>query len=329
MRRVVRTRAFLAAVLAATVVALGGPAAARDVERGPEIRRIPVRSADGAAFDIVVTDQGRGLPVVFLHGLGASSHIWRRVLPELPPGRRLITIDLKGFGRSDKPIDFRYAIEDHAAAVESVLASLDLRNVTLVGHSFGGAVALLMAVRQTDRAELRGERSRTKWNRLERLVLIDSPAYPQRPTRAVRFLRRPLAAYLGLAIVPPEVLVIGALRSELGLPQGLTADDVAAYAQPFVERGAKHALIETAIGLEPVDFRAVVEGYRRVSLQALLVWCRTDPVVPLAIGQRLSRDLPAARLEIIDGCSHVPSEERPGPLAQILGRFILSAAREP
>jgi pimeloyl-ACP methyl ester carboxylesterase len=72
--------------------------------------------------------------------------MWRRLLPVVARGQRVIAIDLKGFGRSDKPVDRRYRIEEHAALVRAVIAKLGLRDVTLVGYSFGGAVALLLAV---------------------------------------------------------------------------------------------------------------------------------------------------------------------------------------
>lgn len=307
-----RRRVLVAAVSAVVLATSIPPGVTRAESRQPVERRISIGGISGTPFDIAITDQGRGRPVVFLHGLGASSYMWRRILPGMPAGHRLVTIDLKGFGRSDKPIDFRYAIEDHAAAVEAVLAALNLRDVTLVGHSFGGAVALLVATRDADRAR----------PRLDHLVLVDSPAYPQRPTAAVRFLRKPLAAYIGLALLPPEKMVVGALRGDGGLPAGLTRDDIAAYAAPLAERGARHALIETAIGLEPVNFAEVVRSYRRLDIPALLVWCRDDPVVPTAVGKRLSRELPLAELRIIDGCRHVPPEETPGALVRILRRFL-------
>lgn len=86
-------------------------------------------------------------PIVFLHGLGCASSF------EYPPvmaqpalaGRRALLIDLLGAGYSDKPVDFDYSVESHAAYLNEMLRTLDLGAITLLGHSLGGAVAICLA----------------------------------------------------------------------------------------------------------------------------------------------------------------------------------------
>lgn len=88
-----------------------------------------------------------GTPIVMLHGFGASLETWRDIQPLLQDSFSLNLIDLKGSGLSSKPRDGNYSLESHAEIVESFLAWLQLDNVVLVGHSYGGAVALVTCLR--------------------------------------------------------------------------------------------------------------------------------------------------------------------------------------
>ena len=87
--------------------------------------------------------------------------------PELATNHRVIAVDLKGFGQSDKPMDERYSVFDQAELLAQLIEDRNLRDLTLVGHSFGGGVALLLALEADQR--LKG--------RISRLVLLNTLAY--------------------------------------------------------------------------------------------------------------------------------------------------------
>jgi len=137
---------------------------------------------------------------VLLHGYAGSSYTWRYWAPRLTSRGRVLTVDLKGFGDAPKPEDGRYAPGDLADLVVALLRELDLRNVTLIGHSLGGGVALLTALRLHDSGE----------DRLARLVLIGSPAYRQKLPPLV-----PLSKVPGLTA--PLLEMIGAKRAASSL----------------------------------------------------------------------------------------------------------------
>lgn len=94
-------------------------------------------------------DSGTGTAFVFLHGNPGSSHLWRRVMPGVEPGR-LLAPDLIGMGRSGKP-DIPYLFDDHARYLDAWFDALDLDRVVLVGHDWGGALAFDWAARHADR----------------------------------------------------------------------------------------------------------------------------------------------------------------------------------
>src|SRR5436190_18529605 len=107
-------------------------------------------------------DEGRGDPVLLLHGEPTWSFLWRRIIPPLvATGRRAVAPDLIGFGRSDKPTDAGwYSYDRHVESVVRLVEELDLTGLTLVVHDWGGPIGLRVAVEHEAR--------------VERLVILDT-----------------------------------------------------------------------------------------------------------------------------------------------------------
>lgn len=255
---------------------------------------------------LYVEEQGRGAPIVLLHGLGGSGYSWHRQVPELARSHRVITLDLRGFGRSDKPFDTRYSAADQAQLVAAFLATRGLSGVTLVGHSFGGVVSLLVAL---DPAASR---------RIARLVLVSTPALPQAFSPGVAFLRKPVLPYLALMLMPAELPTAFGLFSEKADMSHVGEADVRIYAEPLRDSAGRHALIETARQLRPANAAQIISRYPSIRQPTLVVSCRNDQVVPLSTAQRLSQMLPRARLEVLEGCDHIPSEQRPEAVTALI-----------
>ena len=176
--------------LAAIALALGSCGlSAGDGADGPYARLGPL----DAPVKLYYEEAGKGPPLLLIHGFGASTYTWRHIAPELAQTHRVIAVDLKGFGQSDKPFDSRYSVFDQAELLAELIEEKDLRNLTLVGHSFGGGVALVLALEANQRLE----------GRIARLVLLDSIAYPQQIPVFFRLLDVPLVSPLGVRMVPP------------------------------------------------------------------------------------------------------------------------------
>ena len=95
--------------------------------------------------------RGAGEPVVLIHGFPTSSHLWLDVVAKLPPGRRIVVLDLLGFGRSDRPVDADYTISGHGRRLLEFMDALRIDRACLVGHGTGGAIALWAALIAADR----------------------------------------------------------------------------------------------------------------------------------------------------------------------------------
>ncbi len=311
-RRVGYAAAWLAIMLLAPILAPMGATGAAAGSAGHSTGYfIDLQPDHQPPVKIYVEEMGRGPVILMLHGLGGSSYTWRYVAPRLATTHRVIAIDLRGFGRSDKPFDQSYAPADHAAVVRAAILQLNLTRVTIVGHSYGGMVALMVAM---DR--------RLEPHRIARLVAISAPAYPQRFSPGVQFLHKPVLPYLAFLMLPPEVFTTIALMGEKVGFERFSDQDISIYSDPLSAPGGPHALISTARQIVPPDLHRYIARYGMLAKPTLVLWCREDQVVPLSTGERLAKAIPRARLAIMDGCDHMPAEQRPAAVALEIRKFL-------
>jgi len=210
-------------------------------------------------------------------------------------------MDLKGFGAAPKPRDDRYSPLDQASLLTQWILREDLQGLTLVGHSLGGGVALLAARALKDQAP----------GRIRRLVLLASIAYPQSISPYLRFLGVPILGPLALAVLPTRPVVRAAMRKAYHPSRPVPEALVEAYSDPLRTGPGRRALSRAARGLSARTTEVRGETYREMDLPTLLLWGREDTVVPLWVGEKLEKELPHARLEVLDRCGHMPQEEAP------------------
>ena len=265
-----------------------------------------------APVKLYYREEGTGPPLLLIHGFGASTFTWRRVAPELARTNRVILVDLKGFGQSDKPFDERYSVYDQAELLAQLIVEKDLRDLTLVGHSFGGGIALLLALEANSRLQ----------GRIARLVLLDSIAYPQNIPVFFRMLDMPVVSQLGIRMVPPSVQTRVALKIAYFDDSKITSEEIEAYAAPLKTAAGKHAIIHSARQMVPEDIETLSERYKTIELPTLIMWCDHDRIVPLEVGLKLRRTLPNSTLKLVEDCGHMPQEEQPESTLRLLRDFI-------
>lgn len=311
-------RVFAGAVRCAFVgaLALCGLMGSGDAsENAVTTYKLAVAGPANDPLTLYAEERGHGPTVVLLHGLGGSTYSWRFIAPALARTHRVIAIDLKGFGRSDKVFDTAYSAADQARLIETFLTRRGLRDVTLIGHSFGGQIALLIAL----------DLQRRDPGRIHQLALIDAPALPQPLSPLVAFMQQPVLPYALLTILPPDLITRIALAlspARHPLTRPYTDADASAYAEPYREAAARHAYVQTSRQIVPLGFQHIRAAYARVRQPTLLVWCTDDQIVPLASGRALARMLPHAHLVQLQGCNHAPNDEAPAALSRALLRFL-------
>ena len=254
------------------------------------------------------------LPLILLHGLAASRGTWDDLRSRFPEELyTLYLIDLVGFGRSSKPAAGEFGPLGQAAAILALLVELRLSGVVLIGHSFGGTVALL--------ATLSAQRS--AWRRLIRgVVLIGAPAWPQPLPRFLRYLRSPLLGTIILTLIPTRIVVTRALESVYHDRTLVDERHILRYADCFRGRGTVKALILTVRNLIPDQWNEYCAEYPRLEKPLLLIWGEHDRVVKLWQGERLRDTVPGSRLEIMARCGHNPHEEQPEATWKSIQRFL-------
>ena len=295
----------LAAIMLA---AIAFPLAANDANQLPFARLGP----PDAPVKLYTVERGEGPPVLLIHGFGTNSFTWRHVAPDLARDHKVIAVDLKGFGQSDKPFDGRYSVYDQAELLAQLIEDKDLRDLTLVGHSFGGGVALLLALEANQRLD----------GRITRLVLLDSIAYPQNIPVFFRLLDVPLVSQLGVRMVPPSVQTRVALQIAYFDDSKIDPEEVELYAAPLKTAAGKHAIIHSARQIVPEDIETLSERYKTIEMPTLILWCDHDRIVPLEIGIKLRRTLPNSTLRLVEDCGHMPQEEQPALTLDLIKGFI-------
>jgi pimeloyl-ACP methyl ester carboxylesterase len=265
-----------------------------------------------APVKLFYEEKGEGPPVLLIHGFGASTYTWRHIAPDLARDHRVIAMDMKGFGQSDKPFDESYSVFDQAELLTQLILDLDLRDLTIVGHSFGGGVALVLVLDEAER--LKG--------RITKLVLLDSIAYPQDIPMFFRMLDMPIFSHVGVRMVPPAVQTRIALQIAYLDNSKIEDEVVETYAAPLRTAAGKHAIIHSARQIVPEGIEELSRRYKSIEQPTLILWCDHDRIVPLDVGLKLRRTLPNASLKLVDECGHMPHEEQPEATLGLLRDFL-------
>jgi len=251
-------------------------------------------------LDLHYEERGEGRPLLLLHGFGANTYTWKHLIPRLAERYKTISLDLKGFGLSPKPSDSEYSAEDQADLVTNFIIEKGLTDVILMGHSLGGAVALLTAIK------LKAQGQKLPHS----LILLDPMAYEQPLPLFIKLLRVPIIGRLFMEILPEATQVKLILRVVYHDKNKITKDTIAAYAKPLKEASAKSALIKSAKLIVPPHIKRIVSSYRHIYSPTLIIWGKYDKIVPLGIGVRLAEEMPNAQL-IPFAAGHAPHEEVP------------------
>ncbi len=268
---------------------------------------------------------GEGPPILFIHGFGANTYSWNAFVGPLSKTHRVTCIDLKGFGRSPKPRDEAYSILEQSQLVVDYIRRHNLRDLTLVGHSFGGAVALVTVLELLGHGfAVKDKSPSTEISevRPRKLVLIDSLAYSQKLPSFLRLLRIPWISQIALDWVPLRLQIKNTLGMCYHRSDRITREQIEAYVEPLKTPEGRYGIWQTAQQIEPENMDEIIARYPRIDLPTLILWGRQDRVIPLVLGERLHEALPESKLVVIEQCGHIPHEECPEESLDHLSKFV-------
>jgi pimeloyl-ACP methyl ester carboxylesterase len=255
-------------------------------------------TADGPLHYV---DEGRGRPILFVHGTPSWSFEWRHAIAALGGEHRCVAPDHLGFGLSAKPPRAAYAPADHAARLLQLVRALDLRDATLVVHDFGGPIGLSVALAEPER--------------FSSVVILNSWMWAHGDDPRLRRLSRLVASPLGRLLylwlnASPRWLVPASFGDRSKLTEAMHRH----YRGPFARRDERWAPWHLGCELTGSDPWYASLWERRAVLRSLpvtLVWGTADIAFGEAYLERWRAELPEAGVVRIEGAGHFPQEEAP------------------
>jgi len=250
-------------------------------------------------------------PIVLLHGTSASLHTWEGWVKALKAQRRVITLDLPGFGLTG-PFGGQYSPDDYrgdtyARFVVDLLDTLKLPAVVLGGNSLGGEIAWRVATLAPQR--------------VSRLILVDAsgPDFtPQSVPVGFLLARFPPTAWASQHALPRE-LVAQSVASVYGHPERVTSALIDRYFELALRDGNRRAL---SMRLQQMTLGEDAERIATVTQPTLIVWGGRDRLIPPAVAQTFQRSIAGSRLVVFDDLGHVPQEEDPARTVEAVKAFL-------
>jgi haloalkane dehalogenase len=271
-------------------------------------------------YRIHYVEAGKGDPVLFIHGNPTSSYLWRNVLSKVADGtgRRGIAIDLLGFGKSDKPRDVDYTVRLHADIIEAFIEKLDLRNLVLVLHDWGGPLGTAYAVHHQE--NVRG------------LALMETFVWPLawkdfgRYAAVFWLFRSPLGSFV---IQVMNAFVKKVLPGSVIHKENLSEDVMHHYREPFPTVGSRRAIRAfpklLPIAGRPQESDAFIEEVQQ-KLQGVkfpVLWIKATPGAILSNETEyhlhlLQKTLPQLIIRDFGPGIHYLQEDNPDMIADLI-----------
>ncbi len=256
-------------------------------------------------------DEGTGEPIVFVHGTPTWSFVWRQQIKSLSRNYRCIAPDHLGFGLSDKPRDFSYAPDGHADNLEQLIQHLQLKNITLVVHDFGGPIGLRYALRHPEN--------------VKNIVILNTWMWSLEEEKTMMKISRFMSGSIGRFLY----LQLG-FSAKVLLPQGylerkhLTKDIKQHYQKPLSSSANRLGTWNFAKALHHANpyFAELWEQRAKLkSINKLILWGEKDKLLPLHFLQRWQQEFPEAKT-VKYKAGHFVQEERGGEVADAIKSFV-------
>ena len=240
--------------------------------------------------------------VLFIHGLGSSADRWLGIPDALSENFHTISLDLPGFGKSDKPVTMDYTIENFRYIVIDFINKLALNDgkVSIVGHSLGGYIAAEVIMTNKIQAE--------------RLVLIDSSGMLKKPTPL-------LEEYLRAAMNPTKDKVRKVFEQMVADPARIPLKLVEGFITRINLPNAKYAFKSTLEN--SANTQIELERLKLIdSMPTLIIWGIKDKVIPPEHSEFFKESIERSRIEMIKDAGHAPFAEKPDKICEMLRTFL-------
>lgn len=266
-------------------------------------------SVDGARIHFQEFGDSADPTILLIHGYTASTYVWHTTAPSLADeGFHVVAIDLIGFGFSDKPAWFDYSIGSQARMAARFMDRIGVGRATVVGSSYGGAVAATLALDYPER--------------VEKLVLVDAVSNDEPRNHPIL----KLAAIPGLGEVITPFLADSRLYLKRRM-QGtlapanhhlITEERVDSILRPLLAADAHRSLLMTSRNWHA---ERIGRDAHLINQPTLIIWGEDDKVIPVKHGYKLHDSILHSRFVVLRDCGHVPPEEKSELFTELVTEF--------
>jgi pimeloyl-ACP methyl ester carboxylesterase len=250
------------------------------------------------------------MPIVLLHGTGASLHTWDGWTASLIANHRVVRLDLPAYGLTGPHPKGDYSMSAYVSFLNDFLTKLNISKCILGGNSLGGSIAWNYALQHPDRVSA--------------LILVDAGGYPASKTTkrespvAFRLATVPVVKDLFQYVLPRSVIE-KSVSNVYGDPSLVTDELIDRYYELSLHPGNRRAFIDRMSSMsKPTDTLLI----RQLHMPTLIMWGERDLLIPVECAYKFQRDLPNDTLAVFKGLGHVPMEENPALTVATVQKFL-------
>jgi len=256
------------------------------------------------------THLGKGHPLLLLHGLLDSHRTWDRLIPCLSDQFTLLAVDLPGFGKSPLPIVWKDSLSGMVEEVITFLHREGIRQVTCVGSSMGGSLALAIAIKYPES--------------VENIILLNPYVLPEMPRVGLliqdSFLGRLLPYLLGEPVLHycAKTIYARSLYNHRLINQQLIDEMI----QPFLSLSQRRDLIRFLRGISSKEIMEIEASLSKIYQPLLVLWGECDRWLTKGHLLHIQNRLPQCKTMLIPACGHLPQMEMPKETAEAIRLFL-------
>lgn len=254
-------------------------------------------------------DEGKGFPIVLLHGTASSLHTWDDWAKELTKNYRVIRMDLPAFGITGPNKNADYSITAYTTFLHQFLMKINVDRFYLAGNSLGGNIAWNYAAEHPEK--------------IKKLILVDASGLPtNKPQPAIfKLAKTPILSSLFL-YVTPKFFIKKNMKEVYGDENKITNALITRYHKMALRVGNRQAFIDRAKTDFKLGAKVNLDKFKSIKTPTLLIWGAKDSWIPLNNGKRMNLLLVNSKLVVLENAGHVPMEENPAESLGILKSFL-------
>ena len=230
----------------------------------------------------------KGPWVLLVHGIGSSTYCWRHIVPELKNDFRLVTLDLWGFGNSSKDLTTPMSLDEQVQILLNLIEHLNIQQYYYVGHSLGGEIGLWLSLQDP---------------RISKCVAITPSAHPKLVSNIIKkftWVAKWTPVWLNKKTI--HRLLLKLIREKSLIDEEM----IDSYYRPYQEASA-HLSFVAALNI--ISDPRVFDNLHRVPKGTVMLWGKTDQVIPRKIAQKIQSQSPQAEHFTHPTAGHLPTED--------------------